>query len=147
MPERTFSIFTGLQHRRAMRLYRAQESIWLWISLATVLAAIDWARDPSAAAAKSAVGHQLSGPLDDIWIWGMATGGIFIAFGIWFFRIRYEILGHLFLTASVAVNAVAVFREFGVTSTGLVLAAVAVASGARIYFLWQLASGATYESN
>lgn len=144
MPERLYEIMSHTQHRRALLYYRAQNSAWLWLGLATIVSAINWFHDPATAASKSAVGRELNGPWDDLWTLGTAIGGVCIVYGIWRFLIRVEIVGHLLLTAGVAVNFVAVVAVFGLTSTSIILGAVCVASGSRAWFLWNVARGADF---
>lgn len=143
MPERFFGL-SHTQHKRALMYYRAQNAAWMWLGLAAIVSAINWFIDPEKAAAKSAVGRQLVGPWDDLWTFFTALGGACILVGIWYFRIRLEIVGHFLLTAGIAVNFVAVIVVFGVTSTSIVLGGVCVASGWRAWFLWKLAQGADF---
>lgn len=144
MPERFYEFMSHTQHKRALLFYRTQNSAWLWLGLATIVSAINWFSNPAEASKKSAVGRELSGPWDDLWTLCTAIGGIFIIYGIWRFRIRSEIIGHLFLSAGIAVNFAAVVVVFGLTSTSIVLGAVCVASVARAWFLWKLARGADF---
>jgi hypothetical protein len=144
MPERFYEFMSHTQHRRALLFYRTQNAAWLWLGLAAIVSAINWFSNPEAAAKRSAVGRELSGPWDDLWTISTAIGGVLIIYGIWQFRIRSEIVGHLAFAAGVAVNFVAVLVVFGLTSTSIILGAVCIASGARAWFLWKLARGADF---
>lgn len=144
MPERFYEVLSHTNHKRALLYYRAQNSAWMWLGLATIISAINWFVDPEKAAQRSAVGRQLTGPWDDLWILCTALGGICIIGGIWQFRIRAEIVGHFLLTTGVAVNFVAVIVVFGLSSTAIILAAVCLASAWRAWFLWKLAQGADF---
>lgn len=144
MPERFYEVLSHTQHKRALLYYRAQNSVWMWLGLATIISAINWFLDPEEAARKSAVGRQLSGPWDDLWIVFTAIGGLCIIYGVWYFRIKAEIVGHLFLTAGIAVNFVAVIVVFGFTSTSIILGSVCIASIWRAWFLWRMAQGANF---
>lgn len=138
-PERSW--ISQPHQKKAMRYYRAQNAIWLWLCVATWLSAFAWTVDPRTAAKKSAVGHQLNHHIDWIWIYGMAAAGLLIAIGIWRIRVRAEIIGHMMLAASVSVNFAAVIVEFGVTSTGLIIGSIAGASLWRTWYLWEAVKG------
>lgn len=120
---------------RARRLYRAQHAIWLWLGLASVVSLVAWYLDPSGEAQRSAIGHELRSGVDDLWHLLLGVGGGAVFYGVWWMRVRAEIIGHLFIGIAVAINAVAVTTVTGVTSTAFVLYGVGCANAFRIWFL------------
>jgi hypothetical protein len=120
--------------RRAVRLYRAQNSIWLWLGLACIAAFVSYYVDPSTVA-KSAIGRSLSGPVDEIWNGGFLISGLLIIVGVWTTRAKIEIIGQLFLCASIATDSAAIAILAGVGPSFWTIAAIAIASVFRIYWL------------
>jgi hypothetical protein len=138
MPEHLYGTLSRMNHRRAMRLYRAQGAIWLWLGFASLLSFIAWVADPEAAAKRSAIGRQLQSPFDLCWNTLWALGGVAIIYGIWFYRPRAEIIGHIFVTAAIVTYSVAIVYALGVTPTAFITCGIAIASAFRAYFLWSV---------
>lgn len=143
MPFRTPDDFPSLDRRRALRRYRAQNSIWLWLGVAAALSLITWLLDPQGEAGRTAIGRTLSGPMDDIWHVLLGAGGVLVFVGIWSFRVRAEIIGHMLVAVAVALNAAAVIAVTGLVATSLILIGVAAASASRMWYLWVRAAEAT----
>lgn len=123
-----------LNKKRALKLYRAQNGIWLWIGVACIASALQFWLSPEQVA-KTAIGRRLEGGIDDAWNLGVMIGGLMIIYGVWTYRPRSEIIGHIFLTASMTINAIAVLTVVRAGLSALLLIAVAIASAVRIYFL------------
>lgn len=133
-PESAFKALASLNHKRALKLYRAQNGIWLWIGVACIVSALQFWLSPEQVG-KTAIGRRLEGGVDDAWNLGVMIGGVMIIWGVWTYRPRAEIIGHLFLTAAMTANALAVLTVVRAGLSAGLLIAVAVASGFRIYFL------------
>lgn len=137
----------AVSQTRTLRYYRAQNAIWLWLGLAAQLALVAWILDPAAEARDSAIGRQLSGPLDDAWHVLLGVGGVFISYGIWWLRVRAEIVGHLCIAVAVGVNCVAILVTVGLASSALILFGVAAASAFRMWYLWIAALRVTRDAD
>lgn len=121
--------------RRARRLYRMQNGVWLALGFAAVLGAITFWTDPESVQ-KTAIGYSLQGITDDIWNACYMTGGLFIGVGIWRVSHRTEIVGHMFLASGMATNAAAVLAVAGFITNFYTLVAIVIASVLRAWFLW-----------
>lgn len=131
---------TPLSHltiRDSRSLYRLANAIWVALGVAAILSTFSWFLDPDAAA-RTALGKNLSGPLDEGWqiLWGI--GGMALTIGVLWLKPRMEIIGHMFVSSSVLTNAVAVVVEVGVVPTAITYVAIASASTMRTYVLMRI---------
>lgn len=136
MPEALYALLAKSAHKEALRLYRIQNSIWMWLGGAAVVSCIAWFFDPEKAAQKSAIGRQLGTPIDDVWNVVWAIGGFLIVVGVWNFRPRLEFVGHIAVCAALATYSMSVVFEIGLVVQAFVIGGIAMASAFRAYFLW-----------
>lgn len=141
MPEHLYQKLAQEGHKRALKLYRVQNSLWMLLAIASVITFAHWLSDPVGAATAGALGRELSSPLDDLWNISFGLGGVLIIHGIWSFKSRVEIIGHLLFGGGTMVYALAIAadtiqddRPFA--PAAFTVAAISLASAARIYFLW-----------
>jgi hypothetical protein len=106
-------------------------AIWIWLGLASVLSGVAWLLDPEGEASRTVLRRQLEGPLDDLWHFGYALGGVIVLYGLVRMRPRAEFIGHVALGSSVLTYAVAIAIELGITPAVMIILGIAVASYLR----------------
>lgn len=125
--------------KRARRLYRSQNSIWLWLGVAAVLGSVAYFID-SASAENSAAGRLLSGWIEVVYYTMLGLGGGIIFLGVWKLDARTEIIGHLCVGMAVFITSLSILISVGGAAvSGLTLLGVACANVSRIYYLWSIA--------
>ena len=138
MPEQLYHDMSQTTHKIALRLYRAQNSVWLAIAVSSIVSAVAWGIDPTDAAKSSAIGKEFRGPWDDFWNYSMGVGGVFVFAGIWWYRVRIEILGHFLLGGGLGVYCLAIIMANKSATPALFLTGgLSLAAGVTILLRWR----------
>lgn len=125
-------------HKLEMKLYRVQNSVWLFFGFATIVACLTFFFDESSRT-QTATAYQLSLTYQYIWNVSWGVGGILIIVGIWFWLSRVEVIGHVFFGGAILTSALAIFltvRAF--IPTLLTLIGFAAASFFRAYWILRI---------
>lgn len=138
MPERFLPSGLVSDPRRARRIYRSQNAIWIWLGIAAFVGAIAFFLDP-ATADDSSAGRLLSGGIEQFYYGMLGVGGVVISYGVWRLDPRAEIIGHLFVGVSVFITGLAIVFNLGAVVSGLTLLGIGIANAFRIYYLWTVA--------
>jgi hypothetical protein len=133
---RPYVAFAAANEKQALYLYRSQNLIWIWLGVASVLAAVSYFSRPTLGVVlvSSSVVLDISRELL------FAIGGIMITAGVWTIRRAVEVLGHIFFATGATLNAIATITIPHITVgghivTAITLLGVAAASGFRAYFI------------
>lgn len=120
--------------RTALRAHRLAHGGWAVIGIIVAFGGATFFMDPSSVS-NSAIGHQLSGPVDDLWNLAWLIGGVLIAYGCLRPDRIVELAGQLLFVIAVVMYTVAIFVEAGKPPGAFLALAIAGASVLRIAYL------------
>lgn len=132
---RTLHIELEYDPKRVLWLYRSVNFIWLALGLAAALAAIQFWVDP-ASVRETALHHHLGIPIDYIWNAAYMFGGAWLAVGVWFRKERAELIGHLFFSAAIFVNLIAILVTIPAGVTLATFIGLFLGSVGRGVYIW-----------
>lgn len=133
MPQNRDRYLSQLPHRKAVRLHRAQNFIWVWLGLAATLSAVQYFLQTDTA--NSAIYSTMPSVFLIVWHVLFALGGLLIAYGVWTYHPLAEVIGHIFFCAGCLVNCVALLTVIGGGPNFFIVGAAGAASIARAYFI------------
>lgn len=131
---RPYVVWAAVDLRAALRLYRAQNIVWVWLGIAAALSALAWLLRP-------ALGPVLISPsemVDAIRNGLFCYGGLLIAIGVWWIRRQLEVFGHVLFASGASLTAVVTATAHLPGSHVLAVATtagVAAASAFRAFYL------------
>lgn len=132
---RPYVAFAATTAKDARSLYRAQNTVWIWLGVAAVISAVSYVLRPH-------LGPVLvsgSAILDATRAILFAVGGSLIAAGVWSIRRAFEVVGHIFFATGAVLNVAAAFHvPGGVTAVGaqvILLLGLAGASAYRAHYI------------
>lgn len=138
-PERQYELLYRMtvgDHKRALKLYRRANWIWLGIAFSAFVSGYQYWIEPDLAS--GAIDRQLSPLGANVWHVGFIIAALFLIRGIWWAQVRAEITGHVFLASSLLTNTVAVYQLAGITPGMMIAFLFAVSSVERARFLWEI---------
>lgn len=122
--------------RHYRRLYWAQNLVWVWIGAAVIFSGMQFFLAPESVV-KTAIGHQLSSHIDDVWNACFIASGVLLIVGVLSRRSRVEMVGHWLFNAGIVPDALAVLIVAGGGPSFWLTAGLGFGSLGRLYFLTQ----------
>ena len=132
--QRPFVAFMAVDEKHAKRLYRAQNMVWVWLGVSTVLSALAYFFRPDLGVVLVTKTHWV----DLLRVVIFAVGGSFITIGVLAIRRAVEVIGHILFSAGSLITAVATTSFPGPQGLPIVLlVGLALASIFRAFFISQ----------
>lgn len=125
-------------HKLELRMYRIQNSVWLFFAFASVVACLAFVFDEETRK-QTATYYQLDQTYQYAWNVSWGIGGILVFWGVWFWRSRVEVIGHIFFGGAIFTSCLAIFltvREF--VPTLLTLLSFTAASFFRAWWILRI---------
>lgn len=144
---RPYVAFAATSSKQAERLYRAQNLIWIWIGVASIISTATYFARPN-------LGPSLvtSFELFDITRQMLfSIGGLAIIIGVWTIRRAIEVSGHIFFTTGAILNVIAALSVPNTTGGHIfgtiTLLGIAASSGFRALFIVEWIGADTYAAH
>jgi len=130
-PPRPFVAFAAVDRPHAVRLYRAQNVVWVWLGVVALLSMISYFARPHLGPVIVTPNHGF----DITRNIAFGVGGVGITCGIWVVRRVVEVWGHIFFATGAILTAIGEVTLHLDAVSIITTAGVAVASALRVWYI------------
>lgn len=98
-----------LERKLELRLYRYQNSVWMFLGFAIFIASMVFLLDEPSRRETAVAAAGVSPTL--LWTWNISwgLGAVLIMIGVWWWLSRVEVIGHMLFGGGILVQAIAIF--------------------------------------